>query len=236
VEAYYRLVECGNECEFEELKEKTGVRSFVRQIKLLEEAGYIDIVDVYTSRVREKTVRVAYLDVPAEEVIEEIESDRIKRIQQIRVLEMLMENEYISVADIMRFANVSASVLDTLRKHGYINYRDIEVKRDPYKNRNIERSEPLNPTPQQAVALEKIKKKIDRLEFGEVLVHGVTGSGKTELYLQLIQYVIKNGRQAIVLVPEISLTPQMVERFKSRFGDDVAVLHSRLSIRETSLF
>jgi len=226
------LIECGNECEFEELKAKTGVRSFSRQIKILEEAGYIDIVDVYTSRVKEKTIRVAYLAVPVEEVIEEMESDRIKRIQQIRVLEMLMENEYISVADIMRFANVSASVLETLRKHGYIGYKDVEVKRDPYKSRNIERSVPLKPTPQQAVALEKIKRRIDRLEFGEVLVHGVTGSGKTELYLQLIQYVIENGRQAIVLVPEISLTPQMVERFKSRFGDNVAVLHSRLSLGE----
>jgi len=226
------LIECGNECEFEELKEKTGVRSFSRQIKLLEEAGFVDVVDVYTSRVKEKTIRVAYLAAPVEEIIEEIESDRIKRIQHIRVLEMLMENEYISVADIMRFANVSASVLDTLRKHGYINYKDVEVKRDPYKSRAIERSKPLKPTSQQAFALEKIKGKIDRMEFGEVLVHGITGSGKTELYLQLIQHVIESGKQAIVLVPEISLTPQMVERFKSRFGDNVAVLHSRLSLGE----
>ncbi|HHW47149.1 MAG TPA: primosomal protein N' [Clostridiaceae bacterium] len=226
------LVECGNECEFEELKEKTDVRNFPRYIKQLEEAGYVEIEDVYTSRVKEKTVRVAYLALPDEEIIEEIESGRIKRIQQIRVLEMLMENEYISVADIMRFANVSASVLDTLRKYGYINYKDVEVKRDPYKSRTIERSEPLKPTPQQADALEKIKGKIEMLEFGEVLVHGITGSGKTELYLQLIQYVIEKGRQAIVLVPEISLTPQTVERFKSRFGDNIAVLHSRLSLGE----
>src|SRR5690606_21431955 len=64
------------------------------------------------------------------------------------------------------------------------------------------------------------------------LLHGVTGSGKTEIYLQAIDAVIKRGKEAIVLVPEISLTPQMVERFKGRFGNNVAVLHSRLSTGE----
>lgn len=62
-----------------------------------------------------------------------------------------------------------------------------------------------------------------------ILLQGVTGSGKTEVYLQVIAEVLRRGREAIVLVPEISLTPQMVERFKGRFGDQVAVLHSRLS-------
>ena len=61
------------------------------------------------------------------------------------------------------------------------------------------------------------------------MLHGVTGSGKTEVYLQTIQQCIEQDRQAIVLVPEIALTPQMVERFKGRFGDQVAVMHSRLS-------
>ena len=60
-------------------------------------------------------------------------------------------------------------------------------------------------------------------------MHGVTGSGKTEVYLQSIQQCLDQDKEAIVLVPEISLTPQMVERFKGRFGDEVAVLHSRLS-------
>src|SRR5690606_25438309 len=64
------------------------------------------------------------------------------------------------------------------------------------------------------------------------LLHGVTGSGKTEIYLQSIAAVLEKGKEAIVLVPEISLTPQMVKRFKERFGDDVAVLHSGLSAGE----
>lgn len=226
------LDEAGSECEFEDLKNKSGLKSFSKHIKTLEESGLISIFEEYTTRVKEKYIRVAYLAVPRDEIIDEIESNRIKKIQQIRVLEMLMDNQYISVADIMRFAGVSGSVLDTLKKYGYIDFKDIEVSRDPVKNMAIARTSPLEPTLQQASILEKVKEQLVKREFGEILLHGVTGSGKTEVYLQLIHHIIRMDKQAIVLVPEISLTPQMVERFKSRFGEDVAVLHSRLSLGE----
>lgn len=164
-----------------------------------------------------------------EEVSSDIETGVIKRIQQIRVLEMLLENEYIAAADLARFAGVSPPVLDTLSKYGYIRYIDVEVERDPLKHREIEPTKPMEPTREQKSALESIRNLIDTGKFNEVLLHGVTGSGKTEVYLQLIGYVLEKGRQAIVLVPEISLTPQMVDRFRGRFGDMVAVMHSRLS-------
>lgn len=67
------------------------------------------------------------------------------------------------------------------------------------------------------------------------MIYGVTGSGKTEVYLQLIQSAINKGKTAIVLVPEISLTPQMVDRFSARFGDCICVLHSKLSIGEREM-
>jgi len=223
------LKERGNECEYDELKESSGVRGFSKYINALEEQGIIKTYEEYSSRVREKTVRAAYLKVPEEVIVDEIESNRIKRIQHIRVLQMLMENEYISVADLTRFAGVSSSVLDTLKKNGYIDFKDIEVIREPMNNKEIERTAALHPTVQQANVLSVIIKKLDMNAFDEILIHGVTGSGKTEVYLQLIEHIIKKGKQAIVLVPEISLTPQMVYRFKSRFGNEVAVLHSRLS-------
>ncbi|MGO4092514.1 DEAD/DEAH box helicase family protein, partial [Staphylococcus aureus] len=78
-------------------------------------------------------------------------------------------------------------------------------------------------------AYEAIKAKIVSQEQETFLLHGVTGSGKTEVYLQTIEDVLSQGKQAMMLVPEIALTPQMVLRFKRRFGDDVAVLHSGLS-------
>lgn len=226
------LYEGGDGLEYDELRCMTGVKGFSRCIVALEDDGLVCVCEEYTSAVREKTVRAAYLSMPAEEVLDDIENNRIKKIQQIRVLEMLIENEFISVVDITRFAGVSTGVLDTLRKYGYINYRDVEVKRDPLKNRVIERTFPLEPTREQEAAMADITAKLDGGAFSETLVHGVTGSGKTELYLRLIKHALDDGKQAIVLVPEISLTPQMVERFKGRFGSEVAVLHSRLSLGE----
>lgn len=219
-----------NMLEAAELKNLCSVKScFNVHIRALEATGIISVNEQYSVAVREKTIRVASLMMPALEILEDIENGTLKRIQQIRVLEMLLENEYIAVADLVRFAAVSPAVLDSLRKFGYIYYRDMEVKRDPLKHRSIVATEPLIPTEEQAVVLEAAFAATDSGAFSEILLHGVTGSGKTEVYLQLIQHVLEKGRQAIVLVPEISLTPQMVDRFRGRFGDQVAVQHSRLS-------
>ena len=215
---------------YDELKALYGSRSnFGRHIKELEDLGIIRITEQYSTAVRTKTVRAACLAMPPEEVSSDIETGVIKRIQQIRVLEMLLENEYIAVSDLVRFAGVSPSVLDTLSKYGYISFVDLEVKRDPLKHRQVEPTKPLEPTREQKPVLDNIKALIDGGGFHEVLLHGVTGSGKTEVYLQLIQYVLDKGKEAIVLVPEISLTPQMADRFRGRFGPLVAVMHSRLS-------
>ncbi len=85
---------------------------------------------------------------------------------------------------------------------------------------------------EQEEAIKPVLKTIDQDQHETFLLYGVTGSGKTEIYLQSIQEVLKKGKEAIVLVPEIALTPQMVDRFKGRFGNDVAVLHSALSTGE----
>ena len=216
--------------EADELKKLYGSRrEFNKNINDLENKAVISITEKYSSPVREKTVKVASLAMSVEEVQSDIDTGVIKRIQQIRVLEMLIDNEYIGVADLARFASVTKSVLDTLCKYGYIYYRDMEVKRDPMKHRNVEPTEPMRPTSEQKVVLSDAISVLDSHSFSEMLLHGVTGSGKTEVYLQLIQHVIEMGRQAIVLVPEISLTPQMVDRFRGRFGARVAVMHSRLS-------
>lgn len=219
--------------EYSQLREQSCIKSgFTGHLKALEAAGIIKVTEQYSCAVKEKKVRVAELAIDAEGVREDIEKGQIKRIQQIRVLEMLMENEYIAVSDLMRFASVSASVPDTLRKMGYISYRDIEINRDPMKHRDVAGTKPLKPTAEQSHVLERLCESADSRDFSELLLHGVTGSGKTEVYLQLIQHVLDQGRQAIVLVPEISLTPQMVDRFRGRFGERVAVQHSRLSLGE----
>jgi len=216
--------------EFEELKEASGVKSrFNAHIKDLVNAGIIKVSERYSAAVKKKTIKAASLAMNREDVLEEIESGSLKRIQQIRVLEMLLENDFIAVSDIIRFAGVSSSTLDTLCRNGYIYYRDVVINRDPLKHRQITATRPMELTEEQKAAMKAATAAINSGRFREMLLHGVTGSGKTEVYLQLIQHVLDVGRKAIVLVPEISLTPQTVDRFRGRFGDNVAVLHSRLS-------
>ena len=107
------------------------------------------------------------------------------------------------------------------------------MERDPLENKQIEKTTKLELTTEQKIAFKKIKESIKQNRYEEFLLYGVTGSGKTEVYLQLIEEVLKKGKTAIMLVPEISLTPQTINRFISRFGKEkLAVLHSKLSIGE----
>ncbi len=226
------LDDCGGECEYEELRGICSIKGFKSAVEELCLSGVVSMEESYEQKVNAKTVKAVSLARPTSEIIDELENNQIKRIQHVRVLEILLENEIVSVSDMQRFAGVTASVLDTLSKHGYISYKSLEIKRNPLKDKHYEKTEPLSPTEDQAHALAFLKKQLDCKNFQETLLHGITGSGKTEVYLQLISHCFLLGEKAILLVPEISLTPQMVERFVSRFGNRVAVIHSKLSLGE----
>lgn len=123
----------------------------------------------------------------------------------------------------------SKSSIDTLMRKGFVEKYDAIVERDPFETRVFEQDQKQQLTDDQQEAYKSILESIQAHQQRTYLLHGVTGSGKTEVYLQTIEEVLKLGRQAMMLVPEIALTPQMVLRFKRRFGDEVAVLHSGLS-------
>lgn len=130
----------------------------------------------------------------------------------------------------------AAAALKALERAGLIEIGEEAVRRDPDADQTFVESGELPLNPDQAAALEAILTAVEEARRGVVptplLLHGVTGSGKTEVYLQAVRKVVDAGRSAIILVPEISLTPQTVQRFKSRFAamqDQVAVLHSHLS-------
>ena len=121
----------------------------------------------------------------------------------------------------------SPSALKGLEQKGIVEIMSKEIKRTPYKGLESE-NETLCLTPKQQKAYEILKNTQDK----SFLLHGVTGSGKTEIYIRCINDCINQGKTAVLLVPEISLTPQMFALFKSRFGSDVAILHSGLSVGE----
>ena len=181
-----------------------------------------------TNRIKDKKANFVYLKKDIDEIELDIAIKKIRSPKHIKILQFLMENEGIYIADLEAITETSRAVLKTLEKNGYIEIIEQKVSRDIFKNREIKRDKPLKLTEEQ----QKAFNIIDNSKFDEFLIYGVTGSGKTEIYLQLIQSVINKGKTAIVLVPEISLTPQMIDRFLARFGDCIAVLHSKLSIGE----
>lgn len=145
---------------------------------------------------------------------------------------LMTHQETISVQKLIKQSNCGESVIKALADKGYIKFIQTEVYRDPFKERTFTKSHHLALTEEQASVFVPLKESMEINKHDVFLLHGVTGSGKTEVYLQSIDLALNKGQEAIMLVPEISLTPQMVERFKSRFGDRVAVFHSGLSIGE----
>ena len=127
-----------------------------------------------------------------------------------------------------RFGQCSAQ-LKRLLELGLVAKEEREVYRDPFREESTERDQPKALNPRQQAALAAMRASLDSQAFGPFLLHGVTGSGKTEVYLQTIGHALDQGRSALVLVPEISLTPQVVRRFRARFGGIIAILHSGLS-------
>ena len=127
-------------------------------------------------------------------------------------------------------AGFSRSVIRGLEEKEIAEVVDEEVLRDPFAGREVPEPPGHRPTPAQRDVLERMIRGLDAEESRPFLLHGVTGSGKTLVYIELLrETVLERGRGAIVLVPEISLTPQTVTRFRAHFGDEVAVLHSALS-------
>jgi primosomal protein N' (replication factor Y) (superfamily II helicase) len=149
--------------------------------------------------------------------------------KQRLVIDALQLHGAMTLSELKERTGCSESPVRTLEKNGLVKIEESTILRDPHAGMELLRTRPFALMTEQQTALEKINAAMDREKPGVVLLHGVTGSGKTEVYLQAIQHALDQGKGAIVLVPEIALTPQTVDRFRSRFGDCVAVLHSSLS-------
>ena len=168
-----------------------------------------------------------------EKLLEELSMTRFKA--RIRLLEALLQNENgkIETAWASKELGTTASVLRYFEEQGIASVESDEVYRNAIADaENIPHVAPAVLSISQQMAVNQILSEWEHPDPRPVLLHGVTGSGKTEVYMELIDKVIKEGGQAIVLIPEIALTYQTVRRFYGRFGDKVSVINSRLSLGE----
>ena len=181
------------------------------------------------NKIKEKTMNFIYLN----RKIEESEIETLRGAKQKKVLKFVIKNEGMTIPEIELATESSRVTINSLINAGYLKIEKQKIERNPLINKKQTENKKLELTEEQEQAYKKIENAIDENRFEEFLLYGITGSGKTEVYLQLIEKVLKKEKGAILLVPEISLTPQMIDRFIGRFGKEkIAVLHSKLSIGE----
>lgn len=182
-------------------------------------------------RIGDKTVDIASLEVSAEDAAALAAQKKKKAPMQSAVLELLSAIGAVPVKEIRYFTGAGGATIKALQKAGVIGIEYQEVYRRPQYGAPRP-AEPIVLNEEQTKAFEGIRKLLDKDEAEAALLYGVTGSGKTSIYIKLIEEVLKKGRSAIVLVPEIALTPQLMDTFTSYFGDSTAVLHSSLGMGE----
>lgn len=198
----------------------------------LERAGWIKLShrarSVLAKAKRRKAVRL----VP-NEMHTNASAARALTAAQHRIIEILIEEGgEIAFTDLLEMADASASTIQTLEKRRLLEVFVRDVRRDPLANASLPEKEALTLTSEQAAALSEIEMPMKQGRYGAFLLHGVTGSGKTEIYIRAMSAALKSGRSAMMLVPEIALTPVFSRRLRAHFGDQVAIFHSSLTTGE----
>lgn len=211
------------ETSVSDLKDRYGSRKAARAVSKLIEKGLAEKTHRRTGAApRPKTVRTVRLTGGG--------AEEENSAAQEKVLEVLRQAEgELSLKKLLSSAKVSGSPVNTLEKRGIVEVFDKEHRRDPLAHANIPPVPELVLTDGQTTALERISEALDNPDYKTFLLHGITGSGKTEVYIRAVKKTLSMGRSALMLVPEIALTPVFSRRLRSVFGGQVAILHSSLS-------
>lgn len=224
--------------KLDELKyEKQDIKSLKNKVSdninsllyKMQEEGLIDLKWEYKSIKNEKKICYVSLTMDYIEMQFYLKEKKIRLGEKQKlILEFLKNNDDVEINDLVDLLNVSKASINSLKDKNLIDFKYEDFYRKTksnfnYKNKDVILNE------EQIYAIDKITNEMFNEEKKPYMIHGVTGSGKTEVYMEIIDYALKQGLDSIVLVPEISLTPQTIARFKNRFKDIVGVFHSRLS-------
>lgn len=222
-----RALANAGEVNAETLIKLVGKKETPRTTKELQSEGLIATqLRSATVGTRPRTQRVVKLSKPS--VPEGIAPRKVTEAQQ-RILDALSNQETIPLPELLRVAGVSSSAVNTLHKHGRLEIAEENVRRDPLARATFPRADDYTLTEAQNQVLSEIEPQLRSGAYAAFLLHGVTGSGKTEVYMRAMRTCLELGRAAMMLVPEIALTPVFSRRLRSNFGDQVAIFHSSLS-------
>ncbi len=214
----------GSRHEFDEIIDCGEDKAKEAIVKSLVEKGVLEESDEFKRRVGDETVRMIRLSY---DCLENCQWSFTAK-QQL-VVDFLAENETASIKETCYYLSVTPTIISNMIKKGILQEFRYEALRTPIKPSNQPVPD-ISLSDEQTNAYDGIKELIDAGKPAGALLYGVTGSGKTAVFIKLIEYVLSIGKTALMLVPEISLTPQTVARFSGYFGDRVAVIHSGLSV------
>lgn len=225
------LLACEGRADMEQVRGAFGTKSPAAAIKLLTEKGIITVETSAMRSVGDKTQQLAVLAMPAEEALALVAARRKTAPLRYAVVELLCALGSAGSKELCYFTGASPATLRGLAQKGIITLEKQEVLRR-VSHEPVEPAGPVVLNDEQTAAFEQLDHLARAEKPGGALLYGVTGSGKTQVYIKLIQSALSRGRTAMVLVPEIALTPQLLRIFISHFGQQIAVLHSSLRAGE----
>lgn len=194
----------------------------------LQNRGLIDIYWDFKNKKNKKEISIVEI-IDSQITLASLREKLKNAPKQLLIMKFLLEKQKYKLIDLQKELGVNYASINSLVNKGLIRkYKEREI-RVPEISKEFKNEQKIKLTPQQKKIVREINKYIEKKETQKFLLHGVTGSGKTEIYLNCIKYALAQGRGALVLVPEISLTPQTIGRFKSVLGGEVVVLHSKIS-------
>ncbi|MCB0727473.1 MAG: primosomal protein N' [Ignavibacteriae bacterium] len=213
------------------LASKLNVKDISGQLKKLTDSGIIISGNLYSKPTREKLVKIVRKNFNHSDIALLIKELKLRSKKQILALELLSKTESVPYSELKQNSGISLSSLRSLEDKDLIKIKEVRVLRDS-EGIFTEDAKEFDLNEDQINAVNIINESIEEKVFKCYMLHGVTGSGKTEIYIDVIKKVLKKGKTAIVLVPEISLTPQLIHRFRNVFGEKAGVIHSKLSAGE----
>ncbi|KPG71998.1 MULTISPECIES: primosomal protein N' [unclassified Enterococcus] len=198
------------------------------RLKPLRSAAVVEVQYLVKNKNKAKMIRYVQRQIDPAVIPDIVDQLRKGSTRKAALLHILSQEAYLPVSFFTE-NGISSAVLNQGEAEGWLTFKEVEAYRDPFKDHDFQKTSPLELNTDQIKAVTAITAAVQNKQAQTFLLEGITGSGKTEVYLQTIAQLLEQGKTAIMLVPEIALTPQMVERFKSRLGNAVAVLHSGLS-------
>ena len=212
--------------------DELGGEKTAKALHSLEACGLAVRETKLRQRLQDKSVRMVSLCVSAEEALAAVEPKRRSAPVRYAVIELLCREGTLSSTEISYYTGATMQTLRGLNKSGLIEFSEQEVLRVSAPAPSAREDAPITLNEEQQAAYEGLSALLEREGGSAALLYGVTASGKTQVYLKLIEQVLARGKTAMLLVPEIALTPQMMQRFSARFGSDAVMLHSALPLTE----